>query len=222
MSALTDGDLRCGLPKNSSTDAPPPETATPAAILQLVLTPTLSDALLIAHICQRQEHALALLYDRYSQLLYAIALRVTGDRSVAEEVIQDVFHAVWRTVGGFHPDGSVRAWLIGIARHRAIDATRARHFRAQNDTIPLDELRHMGTTKDVDVHVVEQLEHERVQRTLAELPLSQRQVIELAYYTGCTCAEIAARTSTPIGTVKTRLRLGIVKLRSLLYDARSV
>lgn len=202
------------------------EASIHASVSVLVLQPTpnlvASDALLIEQICQRHEQALGLLYDRYSRLLYTIALRVTGDWSVAEEVIQDVFNAVWQSAGGFRSDGNVKAWLVGIARHRAIDATRARHFRVQNTVVTLNERHYVSAADVTEAQVIDLLEREQIQQALADLPSPQRNAIELAYYAGCTCTEIAARTGVPIGTVKTRLRLGIAKLRALLFtDSRT-
>ncbi len=193
----------------------------PVLVLQLPPNPVLSDALLIEQICQRHEQALGVLYDRYCQLLYTIALRITGERHVAEEVIQDVFSGVWQSAGGFHSAGNVKAWLIGITRHRAIDATRMRHFRVQNATVPLDEQHAVSAGNETEPQVLALLDREQMQQVLSSLPTIQRTAIELAYYAGYTCAEIATRTGVPLGTVKTRLRLGLSKLRTLLFTDAS-
>jgi len=193
------------------------DTGVPMCVHQSPSHAVPSDTLLIAQICQRQEEALGLLYDRYNRLLYMLALRITGDRSVAEEVIQDVFTAVWQSAGGFHTDGNVKAWLSGIARHRAIDTTRARNFRLQNDTVTLDGLHYLSSGYETEPQVIALLDREQIQHALSDLSFVQRNAIELAYYAGYTCAEIAARTGVPLGTVKTRLRLGVSKLRSLLF-----
>ncbi len=107
--------------------------AAPVTALSPPSTRVPSDAFLIRQICQRHEPALGILYDRYSRLIYTVALRITGDQSIAEEVVQDVFSAVWKTAESFHADGNVKSWLNGITRHRAIDTTRVRNFRAQTD-----------------------------------------------------------------------------------------
>src|SRR5947199_148914 len=100
---------------------------------------TLQDETLLALVLRHQEAALGVLYDRYGRLVYAIALRVTGDRETAEEVVQDVFQNVWQAAGSFQPGiGSFSAWLLGIARHRAIDATRSKRERARTREQPLD------------------------------------------------------------------------------------
>ena len=96
-----------------------------------------SDEELIARVCWREEPALGAIYDRYHRLIFTIALRIVGDRDLAEEVVQDVFQAVWLSAGSFQPNGSLSAWLVGITRHRAIDATRSRRFRARAREVAL-------------------------------------------------------------------------------------
>jgi RNA polymerase sigma-70 factor, ECF subfamily len=143
-----------------------------------------------------------------------IALRIVGDRESAEEVMQDVFQAVWQSAGSFQPSGNFSAWLIGIARHRAIDATRSRRHRARAREELLDDERIAihGGAGEADVLMLRAV----VRAALAELPASQRQAIELGYYGGLTQNEIAAQIGEPVGTVKSRMRLGLLKLRELL------
>lgn len=179
------------------------------------------DQTLIARIMRRDETALAALYDRYHVLAYTIALRITGDRAVAEEVLQDVFHAVWRTAGGFEHGRSVAAWIVGIVRHRAIDATRAATFRARGREYPLEPAQDLPDDEQPEELVARRLLAEGVRRALSLLPTAQREAIELAYYGGLSQAEIAARTGAPIGTVKTRLRLGLLHLRRALNELPS-
>lgn len=171
---------------------------------------------LLLRIMQADEEALGALYDRYGRLIYSIALRITGERQSAEEVTQDVFHLVWERAATFRPAaGTVGGWMIGITRHRAIDETRSRRHTARSREVSTDEV-FEGRLGDAG------LEQQAVLRTdvyaaLAELPQAQRHAIELAYYGGLTCNEIAASLGTPVGTVKTRLRLGLVKLRATLF-----
>jgi RNA polymerase sigma-70 factor (ECF subfamily) len=173
-----------------------------------------SDTALLMQVQQRDEHALALLYDRYGRLVYTIALRITGDQLVAEEVVQDAFYAIWQSAGSFQLDRSARAWMIGIVRHRAIDALRTRQYRARARetvlttsatmdvlTLPDDQLR---------IWVLGQV----VRDALANLSVPEQQVIGLAYYGGLTGTEIAARLRLPLGTVKSRLRSALMKLRA--------
>src|SRR6476659_1221973 len=132
------------------------------------------DEELIARVRWHEEPALATIYDRYSRLIYTIALRIVGDRESAEEVMQDVFQAVWQSAGSFQPTGNFSAWLIGIARHRAIDATRSRRHRARAREELLDDERVAGGSAGdggADVLMLRAV----VRAALAELPASQRQ-----------------------------------------------
>jgi RNA polymerase sigma-70 factor (ECF subfamily) len=176
----------------------------------------LRDEELVLLIVRREDRALGVLYDRYIRLVYAVALRITGDRETAEEVVQDVFQAVWQSAEGFQASsGSFSSWLLGIARHRAIDATRTRRARARarehalDPMLPSDD---SGPEQEASRSVMREI----VKDALGSLPANQRQAIELAYYGGMTREEIARATGEPVGTIKTRLRLGLLKLRDLL------
>jgi len=171
------------------------------------------DEELIARVCWREEAALGTIYDRYHRLVYAIALRIVGDRESAEEVVQDVFQAVWQSAGSFQAGGNFSAWLIGIARHRAIDATRSRRFRSRAREELLDDERVAGPA-DGPAELL--LLRSVVRAALDELPAAQRRAIELGYYGGLTHVEIAARLGEPVGTVKSRMRMGLLRLRELL------
>lgn len=178
--------------------------------------PELDDEMLLALISSHDESALSSLYERYARLLYSIALRITDDRTAAEEVIQDVFHSVWLRATTFRPAaGSVASWLSGIARNRSIDEVRSRWHRARDRELPLDYL------PDLSGAVERGLEHFAIMRAdvchaLSSLPSLQRQAIELAYYGGFSSTEIAAYLDEPIGTIKGRLRLGLTKLREAM------
>ena len=170
----------------------------------------------VAGLLRREEWALSIIYDRYSQLVYAIAFRITCDYAIAEEVVQDVFQAVWQSASSFKPQSSFVGWLIGIARHRAIDATRARRYRARaREDAFNDALMHNCIDK---AHEQDEdfLLRETVRDALAALPPAQRQAITLAYYGGLTQEEIAICMGEPVGTVKSRMRRGLMKLRDLL------
>jgi RNA polymerase sigma-70 factor (ECF subfamily) len=175
------------------------------------------DEELLALVIQRQERALGQLYDRYGRLVYTIALRITGDRQTAEEVVQDVFQNVWQAAGSFQSGiAQFSSWLLGITRHRAIDATRSKRERARTREQALDTSFPVGDESDIERDVTQSLLRDTVRAALQELPASQRQAVELAYYGDLTRAEIAERLGEPLGTVKTRLRLGLLKLRDLL------
>ena|SRR5437868_952049 len=179
-----------------------------------------TDEELIARVLRREERALGAIYERYSRLVYAVALRIVGDREVAEEVMQDVFQAVWQSAGSFRPGGSFSAWLIGITRHRAIDATRTRRYRLRAREEAFDDSRiglFAGAAEaQTDTILLQQV----VQAAMAQLPRAQRQTIELAYYGDLTCQEIAVRLGEPVGTVKSRMRLGLLRLRDLMRTAQ--
>jgi RNA polymerase sigma-70 factor (ECF subfamily) len=174
-----------------------------------------TDEELVRRVLRRDEPALGLIYERYGRLVYTIALRITGDREAAEEVTQDVFQAVWQSVGSFQPGGSFAAWLTGIARHRAIDLTRTRRYRARarEENFELD---FAGAITASDPVADAMALRTTVRNALDALPLAQRQTIELAYYGGLTFVEIARRLGEPVGTIKSRMRLGLTRLRDLL------
>jgi len=178
-----------------------------------------SDEELIARVLRREEPALSALYDRYCRLIFTIALRITGDRQSAEEVMQDVFQAVWQSAGSFQPNGSFQAWLIGIARHRAIDATRSRRYRSRAREEVFDDERLTRSASAADAQTDALLLRHAVRAALAKLPQQQRQTLDLAYYGGLTCREISLQLGEPLGTVKSRMRLGLLRLREILSAA---
>jgi RNA polymerase sigma-70 factor (ECF subfamily) len=175
---------------------------------------------LLASVQERDDDALAELYDRYGRLAFGLACRILGERGVAEDVVQEAFLAVWRRAGSYQADrGSVRGWLMSIVHNAAIDRRRGRFKREQSD-VALDDLAFKLETdaEDTFATVADGIVAEQVRGALAGLPDEQRQAIELAYFGGLTQQEIAERTGTPLGTVKSRMRLGLHKLRGLLQD----
>ncbi|MGH2535754.1 MAG: sigma-70 family RNA polymerase sigma factor [Thermomicrobiales bacterium] len=189
------------------------ETADAAA------TPPGDDLLLLA-VQARDDAALAELYDRYGRLAFGLAYRILGERGVAEDVVQEAFLNVWRRAGSFQTGrGGVRPWLLSIVHNLAIDRRRGRYRRELQD-VPLESVTFAleNTGDDPFVTVAGELDAARIHAALATLPLDQRQAIELAYFAGLTHQEIAERTETPLGTVKSRLRLGLHKLRAVLGD----
>jgi RNA polymerase sigma-70 factor (ECF subfamily) len=182
----------------------------------LIDEPQRSDQELIARVCEREEAALGAIYDRYQRLIFTIALRITGDRVVAEEVVQDVFHAVWLSAGSFHPGASLPAWLAGIARHRAIDATRARTNRARERERLLVDHELTPVSSAADAMADDLILRETVRAALGTLLPAQRQVLDMIYYGGLTYEETASRLGAPLGTVKSRARQALLKLRGEL------
>ena len=160
---------------------------------------------------------------RHADAAYSLAYRMCGKRSVAEDITQEAFLAVWRGGGRYdRARGSVRAWTLGIVHNRAADALRhaaVRERRHAHDERAADELASGDRT---DSQAIDNVAGERVRSALRELPGEQRRVIELAYYGGFTQSEIAEMLGDPLGTVKGRMRLGLLKLRSQLPDWESV
>ena len=174
---------------------------------------TRADAALVGRIVGGDERALGELYDRHSGLLFGLLLRILKQRGDAEEVLQEVFVQAWTRADTYNETlGSPAAWLIGIARNRAIDRlrTNAARLRAVEQTMPSASIETPETSASTS-------EKQRdVQRALAVLPPEQRELITHAYFDGLTQSELAERFNLPLGTVKTRIRTGLLTLRGLL------
>lgn len=182
---------------------------------------TTSDASLVARLGAGDEQALAALYDRHASMAYGLALAIVHEAFDADEVVADTFAQIWRSAASFDAArGSVTAWIATITRSRSLDLLRAGRRRARaveravvaSDTeVPL-----VAPTPLADRRAEESEARELVQRSLAALPPAQREVIELAYFGGLSQSEIADRLTQPLGTVKTRMRSGLEKLRQAL------
>jgi RNA polymerase sigma-70 factor, ECF subfamily len=168
------------------------------------------DLALIARIKQRDAGALAELYDRYATRVFSLCVAILHDDGAAQEATQDVFMKVWAQPERYHyDDNRFAAWLLMIARHRAIDQLR-RDKRRVSDSFSLDD----ETFPELpDLHTDEQARWREMRQVMDALPREQRIVIELAYYYGLSQSEIAEHLSTPLGTIKTRMRLAMDKLR---------
>jgi RNA polymerase sigma-70 factor (ECF subfamily) len=157
------------------------------------------------------------LYARYGRLAFSLAVRVIGTPETAEEIVQEAVLSVWRGAETYRPNrAAVRTWLLSITHHRAVDAVRRRASRVQ--AAPLDEKAQFVGTEDVWSDVSQSIARDEVRAALSQLPAEQRESIELAYFGGFTYPEIASRLNVPLGTVKSRLRLGLQKLRGLLEN----
>lgn len=173
-----------------------------------------SDVALMERIMQRDETALAALYDRYAGILSSVLNRILRDKQAAEEILQDIFFQLWRGAQQFDASrGSVPGWLMVIARNRAISRLR-HHNPAQGE-----ELRENTVCVGVSLEssIAQRQLMEKVQAALDTLPKEQRAAVELAYFEGLTQSEIAARTGDPLGTVKTRLRTALGTLKRALH-----
>ena len=178
------------------------------------------DPALLASIVKGDQQAFSQLYDHSSTLLYTLAFRILGSREEADELLQDVYLEVWRKVARYDVGrGTPIAWLITLTRSRAIDRIRARAVRGLDATLPLDaamtaRVADLGpspyeTQADQELRIA-------VGNAITSLPAAQQQAIELAYYDGLSNNEIAAKLNQPLGTVKTRIKLGMSKLRESL------
>jgi RNA polymerase sigma-70 factor (ECF subfamily) len=167
--------------------------------------------------------AFEIVYDRHGGAAYSLAYRIVGDRGTAEDVTQEAFLSVWRSGARFdRTRGSVRTWLLGVVRNRAIDALRRQATRAPTVELELDRLPDRGPTAELTD--TEALRHEaarEVRGALETLPVDQLKVIELAYFGGLTHSEIAQALGMPLGTVKGRMRLAMDKIRATLAEGVS-
>jgi RNA polymerase sigma-70 factor, ECF subfamily len=172
-----------------------------------------ADRVVLARLAEGELDALEELYDRYKTMAYSIAYRITNDATLAEDVVQEAFLGVWRNATRYvEGRGSVKTWLLSIVHHRAIDAVRRRRPTTDLPDADLPPPAAL-TLPDVWAEVAAELDAETVQGALATLSDVQREAIELAYFGGLTQQEIADRTDTPLGTVKSRMRLGLLAMR---------
>lgn len=172
-----------------------------------------SDWSLLARVVQQDESALATLYDRYSRLVYAEAVRILRDKGAAEEILQDIFHQVWRTAEKFDRErGSLPGWLMVATRNRAISRLRRRAGRTEEEwsensaTLPFN----------LETAASQNQMLGRVKSAMSALPQGQREAIELAFFEGMTHSEISSKTGEPLGTVKTRIRSALEILRKAM------
>jgi RNA polymerase sigma-70 factor (ECF subfamily) len=175
-----------------------------------------SDSGILDDLARGSPEAFEALYDRYAKLAYTVAMRVLSDPASAEETVQEAFLAVWRRSSLYQPErGSIRNWICTIVRNRAIDRLRGESGRTRYD-IALDEARSEASLSDTWSEVVAELSRERIREALRDLPVEQRQTIELAYWAGYSQREISETMRVPLGTVKGRARLALSKLREAL------
>lgn len=176
-----------------------------------------TDEQLIRALTRGEAWAMTVIYERYGRLVFSLALKILNDRGAAEEAVQEVFVKVWKRARDFDVSrGKFSSWLTGITHNHAIDELRRRRARptAAEDEDALTQVVANDPTP-IDM-AMQSLERRRIVEALKAIPLEQRRCIELAYFEGYTQQEISERLREPLGTVKTRMRLGMQKLKSLL------
>ena len=167
-----------------------------------------TDFALLSAVRSRDEKAIAELYDRYSSIVYSVALRVLGDTGAAEDVLQDVFMQLWRNPGLFDSSrGKLAPWLAVITRNRAIDVLRKR--RPESDIADIV----ISVEPDLAGDAERSIAMTKVREVLTAMPTVQRSALEMAYFEGLSHSEISAKTGEPLGTIKTRIRAGLLALR---------
>ena len=177
------------------------------------------DQSLIRLIARSQESALSELYDRYSRLVYSLALNAVGDPATAEEITQDVFIRIWDHAGTYQAEKSkVVTWIASITRYRSIDVIRRRKIRPESQSVSWEIEPSANEMNPINVEQTVEISQERrrVRQAISMLPEEQRQALAYAYFQGYTHREIAEVLGEPLGTVKTRIRLAMQKLRQLL------
>jgi RNA polymerase sigma-70 factor (ECF subfamily) len=178
------------------------------------------DAGLLARVARGDRAAFSQLYDQSSTLLFSLAFRILGDRDATADLLQDVYLEVWRKRVSYDAGrGSPMAWLVTMTRSRAVDRLRSRAAKGHGVTDPIDNAPAAqlpdGNSSPLDASAGNETKA-LVGKALAELPEAQRKAIELAFYQGLSHSEIAAKLNEPLGTVKTRIKLGMDKLRTML------
>jgi RNA polymerase sigma-70 factor (ECF subfamily) len=174
-----------------------------------------SDLELIALVAMNDVTSLGALYDRHRSAAFGLAVRITRDRSLAEDVVHDAFLGVWRNARRYEANrGAVRTWIMAIVHHRGIDVVRKQRPVSE---LPTDSLATSGfVLPDIWPEVAGILDRDAIREALGTIAPAQREAIELAYFSGLTQPEIARRTGAPLGTVKSRVRLGLLALRSAM------
>ena len=175
----------------------------------------LSDEALVLLAARSEQAALGELYDRYGRAAYGLARRILRDDALAEDAVQEAFLGVWRTAARFVPDrGTASTWILTLVHRRAVDLVR-REERRRADTL---ERAPEPSGGSVEEEAWLRLQRERVQDALKQLPDQQREALELAYYGGFTQSELAERLGQPLGTIKSRMFMGLSRLRELLGE----
>jgi RNA polymerase sigma factor (sigma-70 family) len=173
-----------------------------------------TEPVLVDLLKKRDESGLRLLYDYYSQALYGIIFRIVSDQELAEDLLQDAFVKIWKNIDSYDASkGRLYTWLLNIARNTAIDATRSKAFR---DGGQIQSIEDNVYSVDRKHNSVTGVDHIGLNKVLDQLKPEQRQLIDLLYFGGYTQSEVAEELSIPLGTVKTRVKAAMTRLRELL------
>jgi RNA polymerase sigma-70 factor, ECF subfamily len=190
-------------------DGPPnPNAPAPRSSDSTAEITGIDDVAVLREIQTGNQEAMTAFFDRYSRLVYSVAMRILNDSSVAEDVAQELFIQIWKNPWAYDPGrGSLSGWLVVVARNRAIDKLRRRR--------PADpvEMFALPSSMNPAPEVERKLDLEKIQTAMARLPQEQRSSLEMAFFEGLSHSEIAAKTGEPLGTVKTRIRLGLIAIR---------
>jgi len=180
-----------------------------------------SDRTLIQQIGAGDQKAFGILYDRYKTLVFSLAVKIAGNHETAEDITLDVFTQIWKNAEKYHPEkGLVKGWIASLARYRSIDTLRRRKVRSdinhpQWSDVQLEKL----PSNDNPVDALESAEiRHKISDTIKRLPEDQQEVLAMAYFKGYTHRQIAEALNEPLGTIKTRIRLGLQKLREIFKD----
>jgi RNA polymerase sigma-70 factor (ECF subfamily) len=189
-------------------------TTRPPAIGDLA---QVSDEALVSLVASSDEQALAELYDRFGRVAYGLALRILRDEALAQDAVQEAFLGVWRSADRYLPErAKASTWILTLVHRRAVDLVR-REDRRRGE--PLDDAPEPVAVSTVEGEATLSFQRRVVQEALKGLPADQREALELAYYGGLTQSELAERLGQPLGTIKSRMFMGLARLRDLLAQA---
>ncbi len=182
---------------------------------------SLDDAALIRLIAHNKSEALSQLYDRYGRLVFSVALNAVGNGNTAEEIVQDVFTRVWEKASMYDASlARVSTWLISITRNRAIDELRRNRVRPEHESVGWEDVEpaHIPLSDNPEDELEISWQQQVVRQAIASLPIDQQKALALAYFRGYSHTEIAEALGEPLGTVKTRIRMAMQKLRQVLIE----
>ena len=183
----------------------------------------LADEELVQLIYRSKAAAFEVIYDRHADAAFSLAKRMCGQGALAEDIVQEAFLSLWRTTTRYDRSrGSVRTWVLGSVRNRAIDALRQRAVGDRGRVVEAEIEEHLVAPERTDLEFARREEARQVREALDELPDEQSRVIELAYYGGLTHVQIASMLDTPVGTIKGRMRLGLAKMRMTLGNPAEI